>query len=117
MELYNIYAGLGGGFGGASYKFTSKFSSDEEAADRAYEEAVQEYEMYEGSHGLDSLKDCIKEALESGRFSRYDNEDLLRYAEEIYTDRMEGWLDYFAIKSSEDINTERLKEDKEYEEY
>ena len=49
---YNIYAGLGGSFGGATYRGTGDFKSRETAEQAAYEAAVEEYEMYEGSHGI-----------------------------------------------------------------
>ena len=120
MELYNIYAGLGGGFEGAKYEFTSKFDLKEEAENCAYEQAVQYYEMYAGSHGLDCLDDCINEALESGEFPEdtpRDDDELLDYAGEIYMERVEGWLDFFAIETSKDINTERLKKEKIYKEW
>ena len=120
MELYNIYAGLGGGFGGASYEFTSKFDSKEEAENCAYEQAVQCYEMYAGSHGLDCLDDCINEALESGEFPEdtpRDDDELLDYAGEVYMERVEGWLNFFVIETSKDINTERLKKEKIYKEW
>ena len=49
---YNIYAGLGGSFGGATYQGTGDFESREAAEQAAYEAAVEEYEMYEGLHGI-----------------------------------------------------------------
>ena len=37
------------------------------------------------------------------------------YITELYNDIVESWLDYFVIETNEDINTERLKEDNEYQ--
>ena len=52
MTQYNIYAGLGGSFGGATYQYTSEFEDIDEAIDAAYTEAVEIYDSYEGLHGL-----------------------------------------------------------------
>lgn len=52
MQKYNIYAGLGGGFGGASYQGTGDFKSLADAENEAYQLAVEEYESYSGCHGL-----------------------------------------------------------------
>ena len=61
MDKYNIYAGLGGSFGGANYKFTTEANSLEEATDIAYQVAVEEYEGYEGFYGLKTWIDCAEE--------------------------------------------------------
>jgi len=44
---YNIYAGLGGSFGGATYQGTGDFNSIESAEEMAYQCAVEEYEITE----------------------------------------------------------------------
>ena len=49
---YAIYAGLNGGFGGATFQYVDDFDSEYEALDAAYDKAVEEYESYEGCHGL-----------------------------------------------------------------
>lgn len=54
---YKIYAGLGGSFGGATYQYIDDFSTEEDALDTAYLLAVQEYESYEGLHGLPSWEE------------------------------------------------------------
>lgn len=45
---YKIYAGLSGGFGGATYQKTEDYSSMDEALEDAYALAVEEYQSYEG---------------------------------------------------------------------
>ena len=52
MQNYNIYAGLGGSFGGAAYRGTGDFKSLADAENEAYELAVEEYQSYEGYHGI-----------------------------------------------------------------
>lgn len=44
MKQFNIYAGLGGGFGGASYRGTGEFKSLADAEQEAYELAIEEYQ-------------------------------------------------------------------------
>lgn len=41
--VYNIYAGLGGGFGGADFCDEAEFASEEDAMKYAREQAIQEY--------------------------------------------------------------------------
>jgi hypothetical protein len=49
---YNIYAGLGGTLGGAQYRGTGEFENFDDAEDYAYRIAVEDYESYEGYHGI-----------------------------------------------------------------
>lgn len=52
---YKIYAGLGGGFGGATYQMTEDYASIDEALEDAYNLSVEEYQSYEGMHELGRL--------------------------------------------------------------
>lgn len=46
---YNIYAGLGGGFGGARLVAEAEeFENQAAAEEYAYEYAIEEYQSYEG---------------------------------------------------------------------
>jgi hypothetical protein len=84
MAEYNIYAGLGGSFGGSKYIETLEFDSEDEAIDYAYEIACEKFEQYAGLHGLTSYKK-IKE----------DNPDLSENEiEELYNEERERWLSY-----------------------
>lgn len=83
---YKIYAGLGGGFGGANYQYTDDFASQSDAINAAYECALEEYEGYEGLHGLRSIDDIMEE----DGIDDYDDA-LASYEEE-----RESWLDYYA---------------------
>ena len=49
---YAIFAGLNGGFGGATFQYVDDFDSKDEALGAALDKAVEEYESYEGCHGL-----------------------------------------------------------------
>ena len=101
MTKYNLYAGLSGGFGGATYMGTYEFNTIEEATNEAYFLACEVYESYEGCHGILSWEDCEAELLESGE--DFDEEDVNLY----YMEEKESWLSYSAIPADEDDNVER----------
>ena len=84
---YKIYAGLGGGFGGATYQMTEDYAS--------IDEALEEYESYEGMHGIMSWEDCREDLEESG-FDYNDESVDSRYQEEL-----ESWLSYY-VEPAED---------------
>ena len=48
MERFHLYAGLGGGFGGAHYNQTVEAEDIDKVCKFAYELAVEEYQSYEG---------------------------------------------------------------------
>lgn len=103
---YNIYAGLGGGFGGASLIKTEEFGSKEEAIEYARDCAVDEYYSYDGMHGLlniDSiLEDCESFGMTTEDFEEMDESDRERWAEEVLEEDIESWIDYYAIPTDED---------------
>ena len=92
---FKIYAGLSGGFGGATYQMTEDYASMDEALEDAYNLAVEEYQSYEGMHGIMSWEDCREDLEESG--FDYDDESVdSRYQEEL-----ESWLSYY-VEPAED---------------
>lgn len=95
MSLYNIYAGLSGGFGDAEYKGTADFNSEEEALQVAYELAVAEYQEYEGCHGILGWGDVAEE----NNLDEETDEDLIN---ELYDQEIESWIDYYVILTEED---------------
>ena len=113
--LYNIYAGLGGGFGGAEYKGTIDCKTFDDATQIAYELAIEEYESYAGMKGLKSYDEVAIDYLIEENIIDNEDESDEEYVTELYNDTVESWLDYFVIETSKDINTERLKEDNEYQ--
>lgn len=107
MAKYNIYAGLGGGFGGANYCTTEEFATLEEAEQYAYQQAVDEYESYEGMHGLRSWEEVKEDYCEEFNVEEEDfhNGDYSAIDEE-YQQEVEGWIDYRAVLASEDKDFE-----------
>lgn len=92
MKQYKIYAGLGGGFGGATYQGTYEAESLDSATEIAYELACEEYESYEGLHGLadyDDIQECPEDyGLDEG----CTDEELLW---EAYMEERNRWIDYW----------------------
>lgn len=101
---YNIYAGLGGGFGDAQYCGTGDFPSIEAAEETAYRLAWEEYESYEGMHGLPDWYDIAEQ-------EGYDPESDASAISEAYTEEVESWIDYYVVPTEEDdIEAEELFE-------
>ena len=92
MAQYKVYAGLGGGFGGAKYIETVEAANEEEAANIAYEYAVEEYESYEGLHGLVSYGDIVDNPEKYGLDEYCQDEE---YLWEAYEEERSTWLDYY----------------------
>ena len=67
LKKYEIYAGLGGSFGGANLVDTVFCKSEYEAETIAREHALDIYESYEGLYGLKSWEDIKKELKENGK--------------------------------------------------
>ena len=105
VTSYNIYAGLGGSFGGCNYLFTTLCENQEEAEKIAYEEAYLMYESYEGCHGLEDFGDAINEARDNNPdLCDLDDDDneLQSIAQEIYSEYVDNWADYKVILTDED---------------
>ena len=92
MAQFKVYAGLGGGFGGAKYIETVEAATVEEAGHIAYEYAVEEYEGFEGLHGLASYSDIVDNPADYGLDEDCEDEELLW---EAYEEERSTWLDYY----------------------
>lgn len=96
MPKYKIYAGLGGGFGGADYQGVFEYANEDEAFDGAWGMAIEVYERYAGYHGLQSLEGIEEEFIEEG----YDyTEDDIAIA---YDEEMSSWLDFKVVEVPDD---------------
>lgn len=103
MPKFKLYAGLGGGFGGAHYHGTYEFNDHAEAEHDAYQLAIEEYESYGGHHGLytwDSLRQEIADDYYDGDISKVDVEDV----DMAYTEEVEGWIVYYAKEVDETLD-------------
>lgn len=106
MKQYNIYAGLGGSFGGANYQYTGLYETQDEAEDDAFQAACEDYEQYAGCHGLSGWEDavndyCAGQGIDPEDFDEED-EEALQEVEEYYGDARESWLCYYVVPTDED---------------
>ena len=91
MPKYRIYAGLGGGFGGAEYIKTTDDVEKSDAESEAYEEACNIYYSYEGLHGLFNREDELEEDPD------LTDDDL----DSMESDDKESWIEYWVEEDDE----------------
>ena len=91
---FKIYAGLGGGFGGAHCIENDEFTNEVEAESYAYDEACNIFERY-SCHFEDNLNEI--EQVADGDNELYD---------ELYSELRESWLEYYV----EQVNDENEEE-------
>ncbi len=106
--MYNIYAGLGGGFGGANYIGTIDCKSLEDAYALAREYAIEEYDSYSGMYGVTDRGDIYDNPEDFGLDEDWDEEDV----DDVLNEEINSWIDYWAVPEDEDENLD--DEDKEY---
>lgn len=91
MKKYDIYAGLGGGFGDARLVAEAeKFENEEAAVKYAYECALEEYQSYEGYYGIVSYGDILNCPEDYGLEDGFTEEDV----QEIYQEEIKSWITY-----------------------
>ncbi len=93
---FKIFHGMGGGFGGASYDVTIECKTKEEAEEYARSAAIEDYQMYEGCHGILSQDDIFEDFVESFGENPTEEEVETRYMEEI-----ESWIVYYVEELKE----------------
>ena len=100
MERFHLYAGLGGGFGGARYCQTVEAENIDEACQAAHELAIEEYQSYEGYHGIMNWGDCYEDLVESGFIDEESmtEAEIHEYVDDMYQEEIESWIEYYAIK-------------------
>ena len=101
MAWFKIFAGMGGSFGGAQYHGTYEYANIEEATQDAYLKAEEEYQSYEGCHGILSYADCEEDLQDSGfidgDMSDDEIEDMV-YSH--YREEIESWISYYALPAT-----------------
>lgn len=111
MAKYNLYAGLGGGFGGYQYHCTEDFDTKEDAESAARQLAIEEYQSYEGYHGIlceDEIAEdyCEENGIEFDELSNEDWEEI----ESMYIEEVESWISYMVTTIEEDPEHDRYYE-------
>lgn len=116
MTKYNIYAGMGGGFGGPVYHCTDEFENKEAAEECARELAIEDYQSYEGYHGIRSWTECATDYLmDNGLIEDEDQAENYEFSDDevedindIYSEEVEGWIVYEARLYDEDPDKEEV---------
>lgn len=104
MAWFKIYVGLNGGFGGATYHGTYEYADEQEASIAAHELAVEEYQSYEGYHGIMSLEDCREDA-EADR-DTIDENEFEDMVENRYQEEIESWIEYYVRPATSEHDTD-----------
>lgn len=94
MNWYRLYVSSVGG--GTICEGPFEFSSEEIATQAAYDMAVEDYESFEGLHGIPDVGD-IMEDKEGYNLSGDASED---ECWEVYYEQRESWLSYWAEEAS-----------------
>ena len=96
MRKFAIFAGLGGSFGGAGFHGVYEYNDEADAERDDYMKAEEEYQSYEGCHGIMSWDECYEDAKEAGwfdeSFSQNDIEDIV---DTHYLEQIESWAEYY----------------------
>lgn len=92
MAKFKLFAGMGGSFGGAQPCGVYEYDNLQQAEEAAYELAVEEYQSYEGLHGIPSYEDVRNDYIETYGDEDPD-EDLIQ---EYYEEEMSNWIVYYA---------------------
>ena len=89
---------MGGSFGGPQYHGTYEYESIDDALREAYLLAEEEYQSYEGCHGILSYADCEEDLQDSGfidgDMSDDEIEDMV-YSH--YREEIESWISYHVL--------------------
>ena len=89
-----------------------EFNSKEEAYEYAYQQAIEDYESFEGLHGIRNMAQIAEE--DFGIEDWYDNEDLnladIDAIQTAYIEEREGVIHYCAEEVSEEEYREYMEE-------
>lgn len=115
MPFFKIYHGMGG----AQYDYTGEFKDREEAMEEARRLAVEDYESFEGCHGIMDMDDC-RRALLIDAIDDYsgDFETLMEEygvsdedAAEMYEEELESWITFRVVPADGADDTEEEDDD------
>ena len=93
-KKYEIFAGVWQ----AHSHGVEEFDTLEQAEYRAYELAKEEYESYEGSHGILSYDKCVEDAQESWDCKDWTADDYYGF----YLETIENTITYYVEEVKED---------------
>ena len=98
MPFYKIYAGLSGGFGGATFQGIEEHINSGAAEEAAYYNACEQFESQEGA-GMEGWDDWMEEARNNLEDFDGDEEEyqqaLEEYASQLEAEARETWIEYW----------------------
>ncbi len=98
MPWFKIYTGMGGSFGGARYNGTYEYANTDEATEDAYRMAEEEYQSYEGYHGIMSPVEIEEDLRDSGFINEDMTEDEINEMIDYhYREEVESWIQYHVM--------------------
>lgn len=96
MAWFKIFAGMGGSLGGAQYHGTYEYADIEEATQDAYLKAEEEYQSYEGCHGIMSSSDVEEDLRDSGFIDDdMTDDEIADMVDCYYREEIESWISYY----------------------
>jgi hypothetical protein len=101
MKRFKVFAGIGGGFGGGTFRGVEEHTDQSNACVSAYNLAIEEYDDMAGLHGLRSIEDIMEEE------DIDDRED----AQEMYNEERESWMDYYVEEVRDGVEVDEDGED------
>ena len=106
MRKFKVWAGLGGGFGGAEYQGIYEYRNEDDALNAAYRMAFEDYESYGGMHGLLDYEGVYEDLKESGWFEdTIDENEIDDMVTNKYIEYADSWLDY-RVEEVEDLSND-----------
>lgn len=104
---YHIYAGMSGGFGGANYCGYYDVEDQAEAESYARAIAIEEYQSYEGYHGILSEYECAQELYGEGADGEvpewvWESKSAREEIHEMYIEEIESWIEYYVVEGEEE---------------
>ena len=123
MPRFKIFAGLGGGFGGKCYQYTTEDGYDKETAtEEAYQQACDIFENQIGN-GIEGYEDWRQEAESNIDFDEIPEEEwesaISEYMDGAEAEARESWIDYAAVEvkegeSEDDDDYEYVEEEEDF---
>ena len=96
MNKYEIFAGLTNGNEPPSHGIY-EFRNEQEATIYAYQLAVEEYQSYEGYHGILDWDECREDLQASGMLDDLTENEIEDRVTDHYLENIESWVTYYAV--------------------
>lgn len=96
MNKYEIFAGVTNGDDPPSHGIY-EFRNEQEANVYAYQLAVEDYQSYEGYHGILDWDECKEDLQESGMLDGLAEDEIEECVNTHYLENIESWVTYYAV--------------------